>query len=261
MADGPELRRAEERQKTTLSLLGDSVQLGALSGSRLNELEQLGALFFGKKDEAAAKPLTPTADVYLVLNCSTTELVEVEKWMQTSVPPGATVVAYNLEVRLYLFALFWMLRVVGELTPNDPRACLCVQLETARGDLGLPGFPSKELHYRFLSRFKSALFLRQRSYSKTVNVAPFLLNYDGATFREYPGPWQVMLRADSGELACIAERAERYGLGEAKEEMMAAMGLNTEAEGSSMEFLRRGYKTATWWEEGTAEEKSSAWRL
>lgn len=124
VADGPELRRAEERQKTTLSLLGDSVQLGALSGSRLNELEQLGALFFGKKDEAAAKPLTPTADVYLVLNCSTTELVEVEKWMQTSVPPGATVVAYNLEVRLYLFALFWMLWVVGELTPHDPIACL-----------------------------------------------------------------------------------------------------------------------------------------
>ena len=92
-----------------------------------------------------------------------------------------------------------------------------MQLETARGDLGLPGFPSKDLHWRFLSRFKSALFLRQRSYSKTVNVAPFLLNYDGATFREYPGPWQVMLRADSGELACIAERAERYGLGEAKE--------------------------------------------
>jgi hypothetical protein len=88
-----------------------------------------------------------------------------------------------------------------------------------------------------------------------------LLNYDGATFREYPGPWQVMLRADSGELACIAERPERYGLGEAKEEMMAAMGLNTEEEGSSMEFLRRGYKTATWWEEGTADEQSSAWRM
>jgi hypothetical protein len=103
--DGPELRRAEERQKTTLSLLGDSVQMGALSGSRLNELEQLGALFFGKKDEGAAKPLTPPADVYLVVNSSTTELVEVEKWIQNAVPPGATVVAYNLEVRLDCFVL------------------------------------------------------------------------------------------------------------------------------------------------------------
>jgi hypothetical protein len=104
------------------------------------------------------------------------------------------------------------------------------------------------------------LFLRQRSYSKTVNVAPFLLNYDGATFREYPGPWQVMLRTDGGELACIAERQARYPLGEAKEEMMAAMGLNTEEEGSALEFLRRGYKTATWWEEPSAEEQSAAWR-
>ncbi len=30
--------------------------------------------------------------------------------------------------------------------------------------------------------------------------------------------------------------------GEAKEEMMLAMGLNTEEEGSAMAFLRRGYK-------------------
>ena len=134
------------------------------------------------------------------------------------------------------------------------------QLETARGDLGLPGFPGKDLHLRFLSRFKPALFLRQRSYSKTVNVAPFLLNYDGATFREYPGPWQVMLRTDGGDLACIAERPERYPLGEAKEEMLAAMGLNTEEEGSTMLFLRRGYKTATWWEEATNEEESDKWR-
>jgi hypothetical protein len=68
-----------------------------------------------------------------------------------------------------------------------------------------------------------------------------------------------MLRDDSGVLACIAERPERYGLGEAKEELLAAMGLNTEEAGSSMEFLRRGYKTATWWEE-SREEESSAWR-
>lgn len=133
------------------------------------------------------------------------------------------------------------------------------QLETARGDLGLPGFPGKDLHHRFLCRFTAALFLRQRSYSKTVAAAPFLLNYEGATFREYPGPWQVMLRDDSGVLACIAERPGRYGLGEAKEELLAAMGLNTEEAGSSMEFLRRGYKTATWWEE-SSEEESSAWR-
>lgn len=60
---------------------------------------------------------------------------------------------------------------------------------------------------------------------------------------------------------CAAEdAARRYGLGEFKEELMAAMGLNTEAEGSAMAFLRRGYKTATWWEEAQAEEQSDSWR-
>ena len=53
---------------------------------------------------------------------------------------------------------------------------------------------------------------------------------------------QVMLRQDNGEYACVAEDEKRYNLGEAKEEMMAAMGLNTEVEGSAMQFLRRGYR-------------------
>lgn len=91
------------------------------------------------------------------------------------------------------------------------------------------------------------LFLRPRAYSKSVNVAPFLVNYSGALFREYPGPWQaralnplrqelssggqcqarfvnpvpfvveqVMLKQDSGELACVAEGPDRYPLGEAR---------------------------------------------
>lgn len=36
-----------------------------------------------------------------------------------------------------------------------------------------------------------------------------------------------MLKQDSGEYACIAEDTLRYNLGEVKEELMAAMGLNT----------------------------------
>jgi hypothetical protein len=51
-----------------------------------------------------------------------------------------------------------------------------------------------------------------------------------------------MLRQDNGQYACIAEDARRYNLGEAKEELMSAMGLDTEIEGSAMQFLRRGYK-------------------
>jgi hypothetical protein len=49
----------------------------------------------------------------------------------------------------------------------------------------------QELHYNFLSYFRPVFYLRARDYSKSVPIAPFLVNYSGALFREYPGPWQV----------------------------------------------------------------------
>lgn len=72
---------------------------------------------------------------------------------------------------------------------------------------------------------------------------------------------QVMLKQDSGEYACIAEDLVRYNLGEVKEELLAAMGLNTEEEGSAMQFLRRGYKNSTWFEDDSELEQSKEWRL
>ena len=45
-----------------------------------------------------------------------------------------------------------------------------------------------------------------------------------------------------------------------KDQLIRAMGLDTETEGSTMQFLRRGYKTTTWWEEDDGLEKSDAWR-
>ena len=46
-----------------------------------------------------------------------------------------------------------------------------------------------------------------------------------------------MLKTDGGEYACIAEDPARYNLGDVKEEMQAAMGLNTEV-GVGAEGLR-----------------------
>ncbi|RWW12085.1 hypothetical protein GW17_00024262, partial [Ensete ventricosum] len=55
------------------------------------------------------------------------------------------------------------------------------------------------------------------------------------------GPWQVMLKQVDGSYACVAESATRFTLGEAKEELLRVLGLQEE-QGSSLEFLRRGYK-------------------
>lgn len=70
-----------------------------------------------------------------------------------------------------------------------------------------------------------------------------------------------MIRQDNGEYACIAEDSARFNLGEMKEELMAAMGLNTEAEGSALQVLRRGLKNSTWWEDDYDLETSHEWRL
>lgn len=75
----------------------------------------------------------------------------------------------------------------------------------------------------------------------------------------YTGPWQVMLKQTDGSFACVAESATRFTLGETKEELLRVLGLQEE-QGSSLEFLRRGYKTVTWWEENLDLELSSAWR-
>lgn len=48
-----------------------------------------------------------------------------------------------------------------------------------------------------------------------------------------------MIKQDSGEYACIAEDRTRYNLGEVKEEMLAAMGLDTE--------VRHGGRGRTMW--------------
>jgi hypothetical protein len=62
------------------------------------------------------------------------------------------------------------------------------------------------------------------------------------SWHHVPVPWQVMLKQDNGEYACVAEDTLRYNLGQVKEELMDAMGLNMEAAGSLGAFLSSGYK-------------------
>lgn len=229
MPDQGEYVRTYKMIKPTLDII-EGVSLGHLNEAQSGLAAGFSIASLLGERAPPSKEQGDRAQVYIILNATCVELTNVRRYVE-STGAGKATVLFNLE------------------------------LDTLRGDLGLLSFPPKEMHYEFLSTFRPVFFLRPRDYSKSVTVAPFIVNYSGALFREYPGPWQVMLKQDNGEYACIAEDAMRYNLGDVKEEMLAAMGLNTEEEGSAMQFLRRGYKTSTWWEDDVDKAASTNWQM
>eukprot|EP00891_Asterochloris_glomerata_P007815 jgi/Astpho2/7815/fgenesh1_pm.00117_%23_11_t len=228
--DRTEYNRSYKLAKNSLDLADGMVTMGYLNEGRRGFMGGLSKLF-GNADNADDNPgeAAGRAEVFICVNASTVELKDIERYAK-EYAKGKTLVLWNME------------------------------LDTLRADLGLLAFPPKDLQYRFLCRFTPVFYIRQRDYSKSVAVAPFLINYSGALFREYPGPWQVLLRQDNAMYACVAEREERYNLGEVKKQLMQSMGLDTEEVGSALAFLRTGYKTSTWWEDAKDKEESNNWR-
>lgn len=232
LPDGPEYNRAYKLFKAALDA-SDGVSLGHLREGKKNTFLASLAVSFSMTGETPpdSSEAAVNADVFVAVNASTVELPELETYTLETIKDRA-LITWNIE------------------------------LDNLRADLGLLGFPPKDLQYRFLSSIKPVFYIRQRDYSKTVSVSPFIINYSGALFREFPGPWQAMLRQDNGTYACVAERPERYALGAFKLELAKAMGLEDE-EGSTIQFLRTGRRNVTWWEdeeEGGVNEKSRAWR-
>lgn len=91
----------------------------------------------GSSNGSAFGPPPVAADVFIVVNASSVELPDAEKYSEAR-PAGSAMVLWNLE------------------------------LDTLRADLGLFGFPDKNLQFRFLCRFTPVFYVRPRDYAASV---------------------------------------------------------------------------------------------
>jgi len=150
---------------------------------------------------------------------------------------------------------------LSKLEPDKIIVFFNLKLDILRGDLGAPAFPPREFQDRFLSTVKPVYYLRTRQYSRSTPKPPFMVNYQGCLFRSYPGQFQTLLDTGTGNYRRVVGCDVRPGLGEFKEQLTEALRVEgvLEEESKTLNFLRTGYKTSTWWEE-ERPEASDAWK-
>ncbi|CAM9708052.1 unnamed protein product [Laminaria digitata] len=233
LPDEAELDRASEDEGG--AEISPGVTLRTLRNSGRRTAASLDALLlsFVGRGTGVIEPIEGT-DVYVALVFSCQELPDLKELHK--IKPDAKIVFFNL------------------------------RLDTLRGDLGLPAFPPKasglglgSLHYKFLSQIKPVYLLRTRAYSRTISKKPFLVNYQGAQFRVYPGIYQCLLDVGS-RYKRVHSSAERQSLGEFKDELTNALKLDEEKDNAVTSFFRKGFKNRTWWEEDSDIEQSDNWR-
>lgn len=226
LPDEPEVERAVEDEGGANISPGVTLRSLRESGTRVAESLDSLLLSFVGRGGGFVKPLEGV-DMYVAIVFSCQELPDLQE-LHTA-DPDAKIVFFNL------------------------------RLDTLRGDLGLPAFPPKSVHYKFLSKVKPVYFLRTRAYSRTINKKPFLVNYQGAQFRVYPGKYQCLLDTGSRYKRVMALEA-RQTLGEFKDALTNSLKIGAEQDSPLISFFRKGYKTKTWWEEDLDEEESDNWR-
>lgn len=216
-----EQERAEEANEGRSEPL-EGIRFGCIKDSRRGVF--LERLWTSPPIESAVRD---DDDIFIVIGASAQELPDVERLIEAA--GDRPVIMFNLK------------------------------LDSARGDLGLPAFPRRALHFRFLSRVLPVYYLRTRTYSRSISKAPFIVNYSGALFRVYPGPYQVLLDGAGGRYERLCTLDERPALGGVRD--ILTDGLDIDGVGGSSEnFMFKGYKSTTWWEDDRTQQVSNKWR-
>ena len=124
-----------------------------------------------------------------------------------------------------------------------------------RGDLGLPLFPGRDLHYNFLTKVLPVYIMRSRSFATSLRRPPFIVNYSGLLYRTYPEPFQCILNIGDGKNKMVKAVEERPTNMSFRNYLTDALRLP----GVPQDELKSP-GNLVWWEKDLEKETSSQWR-
>jgi len=148
------------------------------------------------------------------------------------------------------------LEKLHNLDPTIPIVFFNLKLDQLRGDLGLPLFPGRDLHFRFLSKIKPSFIMRSRSFATSLRRPPFIINYSGLLYRNYPEPYQCILNTGDGKSKLsqtTVERPTNKAFRDALTSSLIVPGVPKE------ELQTKG--ELVWWEKEVEKETFKDWRL
>ena len=163
-------------------------------------------------------------------------------------------------------------KALCERAGDRPVVLFNMKLQIIRGDLGLPFFPGKDLHYNWLSTAVPVYHVRPTPYTRTLSTPPYLINFSGAIFRTWPGKWQALLEVPDtdnggGKYERVTNLDKRPALSEMREllaEELQLDALDPQKDGKlfgiDLKTLRGGVVAKTWWEKDIDKCVSDAWR-